>query len=154
MNKIDAIIKECDKLAARMDALNKRADAVFSPKRADAGWDESKHKRAANGQFGSGGGGSGGGSGGGGSGGDKPKKETPGGATPQAKSNASFAEKKGFKYQEDMFHGDKLYTKGKNEILLKKDGSFTISHFDDKKMEVWGKPGESIDEAYKRYMKG
>ena len=36
MSKIDAIIKDCDKLAARMDALNKRADVCFNPKRADA----------------------------------------------------------------------------------------------------------------------
>ena len=42
MNKIDAIVKDCDKLAARMDALNKRADACFNPKRADADWDDNK----------------------------------------------------------------------------------------------------------------
>ena len=35
-SRVDALVKDCDKLAARMDALNKRADACFSPKRADA----------------------------------------------------------------------------------------------------------------------
>ena len=36
-DRVDALVKDCDKLAARMDALNKRADACFTPKRADAG---------------------------------------------------------------------------------------------------------------------
>ena len=36
-SRVDALVKDCDKLAARMDALNKRADACFTPKRADAG---------------------------------------------------------------------------------------------------------------------
>lgn len=34
-SRVDALVKDCDKLAARMDALNKRADACFNPKRAD-----------------------------------------------------------------------------------------------------------------------
>ena len=45
-DRVDALVKDCDKLAARMDALNKRADTFFSPKRADAGY--SKEEQARN----------------------------------------------------------------------------------------------------------
>lgn len=41
-DKLDCLADGVKRIAERMDALNKRADACFTPKRADAGWDDDK----------------------------------------------------------------------------------------------------------------